>query len=386
MRTEGRAHGEDACPGVLRLHEAADGFLARVRLPGGRLRVDGMLALADAADDFGDGHLDITSRANIQIRGLERGAADELGPRLEGAGLLPSASHERVRNIISSPLSGRDGRGHLDVRDAVDELDRALCDSPDLARLPGRFLFVLDDGREDVRSLQPDVGVLGLADGRAALLIAGRDSGRRIDASVMVTAMLEAAKAFLEARDRDPSIRRAEGQTDRPQNERRPEPMGVIPQSDGRVALGFTSPFGRLSSEQARQIAEIMPTNEIRVTPWRGIVVPDLSKPFDLGPLERAGFILDPDSPWLGVTACAGLGRCNRSLADVRRDAAASVAAGGGGRVHWVGCEKRCGLPRTAVIELLATGVAYELTSGETTTTVPTPEAPLAAAVARSNP
>ena len=52
------------------------------------------------------------------------------------AGLLPSATHERVRNIVASPLSGRAG-GNLDVRPWVGELDAAICAEPRLAELGG---------------------------------------------------------------------------------------------------------------------------------------------------------------------------------------------------------------------------------------------------------
>jgi precorrin-3B synthase len=98
----------DACPGVLRLTEAADGALARVRLPGGFLTARGATALASAAAELGDGRLELTSRGNVQLRGLALDAGTDLGERLYEAGLWPSQSHERVRNIVASPLAGLD--------------------------------------------------------------------------------------------------------------------------------------------------------------------------------------------------------------------------------------------------------------------------------------
>src|ERR1700741_2968858 len=83
---------EDRCPGVLRLHEAADGLLARVRLPGGRLDARGMGGAA-TPPRLGNGIVELTSRASLQIRGL---VDDGLVVVLHAAGLLPSASHERV--------------------------------------------------------------------------------------------------------------------------------------------------------------------------------------------------------------------------------------------------------------------------------------------------
>src|SRR5262249_20866376 len=80
----------DACPGVLRLTEAADGCLARVRLVGGFLTAQGIAALATAAVELGDGRLELTSRGNVQLRGLAADAGVELGARLRAAGLWPS--------------------------------------------------------------------------------------------------------------------------------------------------------------------------------------------------------------------------------------------------------------------------------------------------------
>ncbi|HEY0508079.1 MAG TPA: precorrin-3B synthase, partial [Blastococcus sp.] len=136
----------DACPGALQTHSAADGALARVRVPGGALTVAQLRALSSAARDLGDGALELTSRGNVQLRGLRPGAEVELGDRLADARLLPSATHETVRNVLTSVLSGRAG-GELDVRPWVSAFDAGLCADPELADLPGRFLAAFDDGR-----------------------------------------------------------------------------------------------------------------------------------------------------------------------------------------------------------------------------------------------
>ncbi len=95
----------DHCPGVLRPHQAADGAMVRVRLPGGQTTGNGLVRLGSLARRHGSGLLQLTSRASVQVRGLptrcRRG-----GRRTGGAGFLPSRSHERVRNIVASPLTG----------------------------------------------------------------------------------------------------------------------------------------------------------------------------------------------------------------------------------------------------------------------------------------
>ncbi|MFE7131843.1 hypothetical protein ACFVIM_13355 [Streptomyces sp. NPDC057638] len=106
-----RPDGGDACPGALRLHRADDGALARIRIPGGVLTADQAGTLGAAARELGDGTIHLTSRGNAQLRGLAEGCGAELAQLLTGCGLLPSLTHERVRNIVASPLSGLGGGG-----------------------------------------------------------------------------------------------------------------------------------------------------------------------------------------------------------------------------------------------------------------------------------
>jgi len=110
-------------------------------------------ALAETAERSAAGILELTARGNLQVRGITDTAA--VAGAVAAAGLLPSPTHERVRNIVASPLSGRVG-GVIDVRPWVENLDHAIQSAPDLARLPGRFWFSIDDGSADVSGLAAD--------------------------------------------------------------------------------------------------------------------------------------------------------------------------------------------------------------------------------------
>ena len=70
-----RIRDRDACPGALQLHQAADGALARVRLPGGVISPAQLEALAHAATRFGSPAMELTSRGNIQLRAITDTAA-----------------------------------------------------------------------------------------------------------------------------------------------------------------------------------------------------------------------------------------------------------------------------------------------------------------------
>ena len=101
-----RTRDRDACPGALQLHQAADGALARVRLPGGVISPAQLAALAHAATRFGSpAHGTHVARQHPDLRAITDTAA--VAEIVAAAGLLPSQTHERVRNIVASPLSGR---------------------------------------------------------------------------------------------------------------------------------------------------------------------------------------------------------------------------------------------------------------------------------------
>ncbi|MEU9122508.1 cobalamin biosynthesis protein CobG [Streptomyces sp. NPDC048506] len=492
----------DACPGALRLHSAADGHLARVRIPAGDLTVRQASALADAADRLGDGHLSLTSRGNVELRGLPDDCGAHLAGLLRDAGLLPSERHERIRNILASPLAGLDRNTPADVRLWARELDALLCASESATALSGRFLFVLDDGRGDVAALGGDVSLVaepgaGAASGAASALAsapasAGRTSSGagallrvgddpaalRVAGPDAPRAALVAAESFLAAAGASGSgawrvrelpdgqrptaldvaealraagiaaeyvaggagcaagdaecaagdAERAAGDAERAGGAPRPPAVyadssapGLVEGPDGRHALSVLAPLGRLSTAQWRLLiatAADHGSGELRLTPWRGIVIPGLSGlpalpglrglPGLSGPpattaadrmaaLSAAGLVTDPASPWHRLGACTGRPGCAKSLTDVRTDATTAIEAGAplpgaslpdtstpvtptpspsapsdpappapftvprGLPVHWSGCERRCGHPHGTWVDVLATPEGYRV-------------------------
>ncbi|MFJ8882137.1 cobalamin biosynthesis protein CobG [Streptomyces sp. NPDC102402] len=407
----------DACPGALRLHEADDGALARIRIPGGVLTPHQADALGLAARRFGDGELHLTSRGNVQLRGLGADCGAELARLLDEAGLLPSARHERVRNVVASPLSGLDGLGAADVRPWLTGLDDLLCTSDGATALSGRFLFALDDGRGDVDALGADLTLLGHddgghGDGSALLRVGDGDDVLRVPASGGPRAALIAAEAFLDAaRDTgawrvrdlpDGEAAALPAQVERRLREagfpvtpdRRPRPLEALPPAHGPVhgphreaALSVGVPLGRLDPAQWGLLSG---AGGLRLTPWRGAVVtgvaPDRADAL-LHELSGAGLITGPGSPWAGVGACIGQPGCAKSLADVRAEAGAAVGPPGRLPVYWSGCERRCGHPHGEWIDVVATSDGHRIShvrGDRTTGTVTVRDDPpaLAAAVA----
>ncbi len=350
----------DACPGALSLHEAADGGLARIRLPGGAISATALRGLAELAASYGDGRLELTSRGNVQLRALPASPAG-FADAVAALGLLPSATHERVRNIVASPLAP-------ELATYVRDLDRELCARPALAGLPGRFLFGFDNGSGDIRSLAPDLTATN-----------GELLGLRADD--VVEAMLIAAQAFLDERAAQKSqawrlaeltdgparvasrVAKALGLAavePRPIPDPPPEPAGAIQLNDGRYSVVVLAPLGRLTTDQARLLSEH--AEELRITPWRSVVVPDLADPAPvLAAAQNAGLGVDRDSPWYGLTACTGRPGCAKALADVQTEARAAERTDTL-PVHWSGCARRCGRPQIPHRDVLATTDGYVVT------------------------
>jgi precorrin-3B synthase len=269
----------DLCPGALRPWRAEDGLLVRLRLVGGRTTTESLGSLLAFSQEYGDGAIQLTSRANLQVRGLPDSAA-ELPPEvlnaLRGTGLLPSLSHELVRNIMVSPLTGWYG-GRVDLRALSVELDRLICEDPELAGLPGKFLFVLDDGRGDLHHRDQDLGFVALDEYRAQVRI-GADWGPVVDLARAPEALVGLAREFLHVRgDHETSPWHVDELEEKLRSARGPapdlpEPAG--PLAHGRHAWGWhlEIPDGLLTAEV---FAEFEQLNEVVVTPWRGVLVPD---------------------------------------------------------------------------------------------------------------
>ncbi|MFC8128753.1 precorrin-3B synthase [Streptomyces sp. NPDC057302] len=408
----------DACPGTLRLHRADDGALARVRVPGGLLSVGQADVLRDVAQRLGDGELHLTSRGNVQLRGLRADRGSELARMLAESGLLPSERHERVRNVVASPLSGLDGLGERDIRPWPAVLDELLCASDRATALSGRFLFALDDGRGDVAALGGDVTLTARGEDQALLRIGPADDAVLIPAARAPQAALIAAEAFLEQAPDASSwrvtdlpggvgplldavqlrLRQAGFAPTRitvplPQDAAGPA-LGVVPGPRDTAALSVGLPLGSVGAAQWTALADIARhhgSGELRLTPWRGVVLPGVGRTAAaqlLADLGALGLITASDSPWTGVGACIGRPGCAKALDDVRGTAQAALGPVGALPVYWSGCERRCGHPHGEWIDVVATPEGHQISrvhggKRDAPASIPgSPGAALAAAVA----
>jgi precorrin-3B synthase len=362
----------DACPGLLALHPARDGHVARIRLPGGYVTGRRWRSLAALASDFGNGCLDLTARGNVQLRGVAPPAGPALAERAAAAGLLPSAAHDRARNIMASPLAGLGG--HPALRQLVSRLDALLLGDPEFAALPGRFLFSADDGSGGAGLASCDVGLRRAGDG-VDIVLAGRHAGVRVAVAAAPAVAAAATRAAL-ARGVGASVLRIADLPDGGESVAAAVggSLGAPAAGrDARLALGMPGQretgrdrtrsgeetlvvgarLGRVSASQMLLIASLLRAREvIRLGIAGRLVLPlaagALTGAAQAGPaqdrLADAGLIVSGDDPLADVTACSGTA-CSRALADVR---AVAGPVAGQARTHWAGCARQCGLPPDA--------------------------------------
>ncbi|WP_230208879.1 cobalamin biosynthesis protein CobG [Nostocoides sp. HKS02] len=328
----------DRCPGLLRPHRAEDGALVRLRLPGGRIAVSALREVLEAAAADGAGRLQLTSRGNLQVRALPDPLPDRFVERIEATGLLPSTSHERVRNIVASPLAP-------DLAPLVAALDAGLVADPVLAALSGRFLFALADASGSVLTEPYDVAWQSTGGGDGMLLAAGR--GVAVPRERAVPALLGLARDFLVCRGSASVWNVRDLPADAPLGAgmaayapRVAPPIVPGPVGDDLVA---GVPLGVLTSAHVEAMAALADT--VVVTPWRSVVVPGAAAAAD--DLAAAGLVTHRDSPWSQLSACIGAPACAHGRCSTT-SIAADVAGTGRHlprdlRIHLVGCERQCG-------------------------------------------
>lgn len=253
------------------MSEPAPGDTIVLRLVGGALSTQSLADLALIAGEHADGHLYLTDRAGIELRGLTPDGSEGLVDAIKAAGLLPSPSHELVRNIMVSPFSGRVG-GQADLRPVATQLDEQLCDDPDLADLGETFLFVLDDGRGDLVDVDLDVGVMAVDEGAAQVRVGAEQWGEVIELDAVPGVLLDLA------RPDTPTLALNHARDLRTQVASLPAPYGLITQDDGLRLEHVEIPHGDLTHDLATQVLA-RAGQDVVVTPWHSLLLVDLEAP-----------------------------------------------------------------------------------------------------------
>jgi len=385
-------------------------FMLRVRIPNGMASAWQMRVLAELADEFCHGELHITTRQQVQLRWFRIEQAPALIECLAAAGLeTRQTGMDNIRNVMGCPLAGLTMHEILDASPIVRELTNSFVGDKALSNLPRKFNIAISACTENCLHLESqDVALVpaerrsedGSAEKGFNVLVGGKmGSGgftpaQALDAFVRPheaaeicrhIALLYSDHGLRQSRSRARlafmleewgiSAFRAEleGRLGRELSAagwdlRRPhetDHLGVAPQQQpGFYSVGLAVPVGRLSSAQARAVAELATRyggSQVRFTPGQNVVlthVPDTRLPELLAAPLLQELRPDPPQATRGTVACTGIGLCDLAMTDTKVDAlrVAGRLDGFGLQgpisINWSGCPAGCGNHQLADIGL----------------------------------
>jgi ferredoxin-nitrite reductase len=405
--------------GLFYVTPAEEAIMLRCRVAGGALDARQFRALAGITRDLGNGFLDMTTRANVQVRGIMPAGAPEVLMRLSEAGLTSQgAGADNVRNVTATPTTGFDPDELINVMPYARAMHHYILKNRDLYGLPRKFNISFDSGgvvsvcadTNDIGFQAVRVGEndLGLAPGvyfRMQLCgITGHrqfasDSGVLLTPEETIPVAAALLRVFIENGDRtnrnkarlkylvdDWGVPKTLEETQKKlafplryfplENCEVPAPkikhghLGVHPQTDGRFYIGVLMPVGRITVEQANALADIAEkygNGDIRLTVWQNAIIPNISEE-NLEAAKKAilacGLAYSATSVSGGLVACTGNKGCKYASADTKGHALflgayleTRVVLDQPINIHFTGCPHSCAQHYIGDIGMIATKV-----------------------------
>ena len=402
------------CPTLFNATTAEDGILSRIRFPAGLITSDQCELLTNVVSQFGNDEIQITNRANLQIR-TSQVLSEEILLDFQDYGLASSTeSTDGLRNIMASPIAGIDPQARVNTIPLVKAWNLYLSQHPDLAILSNKFSVCFDGGESISVSDRPNdicfVAVeleheiyfslhLGLGDPVVGILIPQKQ------VIEVLAAMTEVYRDYTQQKlDQDSS----QNSRSRPPRLRElfhdwgverylrlveetigdfewieeipPSPpckggrinrdfayIGVHPQKQlGLVYVGVVIPLGRLTSWQLRGLANLAKQyggGALRLTPWQNILITDIQESrIEVVTREIAdlGLSIAANDPYAAISACSGIKGCKSAQTDTQTDAKAiathlekCIQLDYPINMHFTGCDKSCAQHHSSDITFL---------------------------------
>ncbi|NEP89433.1 MAG: ferredoxin--nitrite reductase [Okeania sp. SIO2C2] len=390
-------------------------FMLRMRMPNGFITSQQMGVLAEIVQRYGeDGSADITTRQNLQLRGIRIEDIPDIFYRFEQVGLTTVQSGmDNVRNITGSPVAGIDADELYDTRELVQQVQDMITGNskgnPEFTNLPRKFNIAIAGCRDN--SVHAEINDIAFVPAYKNdkfgfnVLVGGFFSAKRCAAAIPLDAWVEPnqvvaiCRAILEVY-RDYGLRgnrqksrlmwlidewgldkfRSEveqqmGQileTEAPKDEiiwEKRDHIGVYKQKQpGLNYIGLHIPVGRLYADNMfdlARLAEVYGNGEIRLTVEQNVIIPNVPEsriePF-LGEPLLEKFSINPQPLTRAVVSCTGAQFCNFAMIETKNRAVAMVkeleaelSMPKPVRIHWTGCPNSCGQPQVADIGLMGT-------------------------------
>ena len=366
--------------GLFFLTPIKDAFMARLRIPGGFLSTHQFREIARIAEQLTSGYVQITTRANFQLRLIEPKDAPEFLRRVQAVGLhTRGAGADNIRNLTANPTAGIDPVELIDVRPYVEELGARILNDRVFYDLPRKFNIAIDGGGligavEDtndigVKAVRVERGsglfeeipvafrfALGGATGHKAF---ARDVGILVPPDQMVRVVLAMVRVFIAKGNRSdrkkarlkhllekmslteylaatekllgfPLVRSAyDPEKVRWASQELPHShVGDFPQKQrGLNYVGVAIPVGQITPKQMLRVAELADlygSGEVRLTVWQNFIIPNVSDAFVptlRKALEKCGLGARQSNLSSGVIACTGSRYCKFAQADTKSHA-----------------------------------------------------------------
>ncbi|MEY2985005.1 MAG: Ferredoxin--nitrite reductase [Cyanobacteriota bacterium] len=396
-------------------------FMLRLRVPHGILTSEQLTVLGDIIERYGDrGSGDITTRQNIQVRGIKLEDIPDIFERFTACGLTSVQSGmDNVRNITGSPVSGIDRDELIDTRTLVQAVQDMITGkgqgNPEFTNLPRKFNIAIEGGRDN--SVHAEINDVAFVPAQREgewgfnVLVGGFFSSRRCEAAIPLNAwvppdqaVVDLCRAILEIfRDHGPRANRQKSRLmwlidewgieqfrtavaaklsfslldavpEDGMDRQKQDFLGVHPQKQaGLNFIGLHIPVGRLYAADFKELARLAATygdGEVRLTVEQNAIlthVPDDRLADLLAEPLLTRFPLDPTTLTRSVVSCTGAQFCNFALIETKNRAIAMaerlaqrLETPKPVRFHWTGCPNSCGQPQVADIGLMGTKVRRE--------------------------
>jgi ferredoxin-nitrite reductase len=390
-------------------------FMLRMRIPNGILTSGQMRVLAEVVQRYGDkGNADVTTRQNIQLRGIRIEDIPDIFRRFDQAGLTSIQSGmDNVRNITGSPVAGIDADELIDTRGLVRKVQDMITNNgqgnPSFSNLPRKFNIAIAGCRDNsVHAEINDIAFIpAYKDDRLGfnVLVGGFFSAKRCDAAIPLNAWVDPRDVvplceaiLLVYRNQGLRANRQKSrlmwlidelgleqfraevekllgyalQTAAPKDEilwDKRDHIGIHAQKQpGLNYVGLHVPVGRLYAPDMfdlARIAEVYGSGEIRLTVEQNVIIANVPDS-RLAPLLKEPllekFSIDPSPLSRSLVSCTGSQFCNFALIETKNRAMAMIreletelAITRPVRIHWTGCPNSCGQPQVADIGLMGT-------------------------------
>ncbi len=392
-------------------------FMLRMRTPNGILTSGQLRVLAQIIQRYGDdGSADITTRQNIQLRGIRIEDVPDIFQKFEQAGLTSIQSGmDNVRNITGSPVAGIDADELIDTRGLVRKVQDMITNNGkgnfSFTNLPRKFNIAIAGGRDNsVHAEINDIAfVPAYKDKKLGfnVLVGGFFSAKRCEAAIPLNAWVDCRDvvplcAAILTIFRDHGLR-ANRQKSRlmwlidewgleqfrsaveqhlghdlepaaPKDEivwDKRDHIGIHAQKQpGLNYVGLHVPVGRLFAAEMfdlARLAEVYGSGEVRLTVEQNVIIPNIPDS-RLGACLREPllqvFSTKPEPLARALVSCTGSQFCKFALVETKQRAVALIdqleaelCLSKPVRIHWTGCPNSCGQPQVADIGLMGTKV-----------------------------